>query len=344
MIREINERSQHLLKVLIEDYIRDGHPVGSRKLAQDSRLNLSPASIRSIMVDLEALDLVSSPHTSAGRVPTPKGYRMFVDSLLTIQPLDEAHIQRLQAQFSGDESIHDVAATVSRLLSDVSSMAGVVMLPRRERLTLRHIEFMPLSGNRVLVILVISDQEVENAIIHTQRNYTSAELQQVANCLNGMFAGKDLVAVRRQLLQELHSTRKQMDRIMRTAITMAEQIFGKNDDDEDLILSGETNLMDFDELSNVETLRELFDAFNEKRKVLNILDQCLHTHGVQIFIGEESGYDVLDECSMVTCPYQVDGKVLGVLGIIGPTRMAYERVIPLVDITAKLVSAALNPP
>ena len=343
MIREINERSQHLLKVLIEDYIRDGHPVGSRKLARDSRLDLSPASIRSIMADLEALDLVTSPHTSAGRVPTPKGYRMFVDSLLTIQPLDEAHIRRIQAQFSGDESIHDVAASVSHLLSDVTSMAGVVMLPHRERLTLRHIEFMPLSGKRVLAILVISDQEVENAIIHTERSYSPAELQQAANCLNKLFAGKDLSAVRRQLLQELHSTRDQMDQMMRAAIMMAEQVFEKSADDEDLILSGETNLMDFNELSNVETLRELFDAFNEKRRVLMILDQCLETHGVQIFIGEESGYDVLDECSVVTSPYQVDGQVLGVLGIIGPTRMAYERVIPLVDVTAKLVSSALNP-
>ncbi len=342
MASEINERAQYLLKALIESYIRDGQPVGSKKLARESGLDLSPATIRSIMADLEDLGLVTSPHTSAGRVPTPQGYRMFVDTLLTVQPLEDAAIHRLKAQFGRKESIQDLATSVSGMLAEISSMAGVVMLPRKERLALRHIEFLPLSGDRVLAILVINEQEVENAIIHTQRSFSEAELQQAANYLNSLFAGKDLAEVRHQLLTELRSTRDQMDRLMQSAITMAEQIFAKDSSNEELVLSGQTQLMEFEELSDVEKLRELFEAFSEKRQVLHLLDQCLHGQGVQLFIGEESGYGVLHDCTVVSAPYQVDGQVLGVLGIIGPTRMAYERVIPLVDVTARLVSAALK--
>lgn len=339
---EINERAQHLLKALIESYIRDGQPVGSKKLARESGLDLSPATIRSIMADLEELGLVISPHTSAGRIPTPQGYRMFVDTLLTVQPLEHEAIRRLKSQFGRRESIQDLAASVSGLLAEISSMAGVVMLPRKEYLALRHIEFLPLSGDRVLAILVINEQEVENAIIHTQRPFSAAELQQAANYLNSLFAGKDLAAVRHQLLTELRSTRDQMDRLMQSAITLAEQIFAKDSGSEELVLSGQTQLMEFEELSDVEKLRELFEAFSEKRQVLHLLDQCLQGQEVRIFIGEESGYGVLHDCSVVSAPYQVDGEVLGVLGIIGPTRMDYERVIPLVDITARLVSAALK--
>ncbi len=340
---EINDRAQHLLKALIESYIRDGQPVGSKKLARESGLELSPATIRNIMADLEELGLVTSPHTSAGRVPTPQGYRLFVDTLLTVQPLDHAEIHRLRAQFQRSDSIQDLATSVSGLLAEISSMAGVVMLPRKECLALRHIEFLPLSGDRVLAILVINEQEVENTIIHTRRPFSPAELQQAANYLNSLFAGKDLAAVRHQLLTELHRTRDQMDQLMRSAITMAEEIFARDSaKDEDLVLSGQTQLMDFEELSDVEKLRELFEAFSEKRQVLHLLDQCLEGQGVQIFIGEESGYNVLQDCSVVSAPYQVDGQVLGVLGIIGPTRMDYERVIPLVDVTSRLVSAALK--
>ncbi len=342
MAPEISERAQHLLKVLVENYIREGQPVGSKKLARDSGLDLSPATIRSVMADLEELGLVTSPHTSAGRVPTPQGYRFFVDSLLTVQPLDEVQIRRLEEQVAEEDSIPDLASSVSAMLAELSRMAGVVMLPSREYLSLRHIEFLPLSGNRVLAILVISDQEVENVIIRTQRPYSTAELQQAANCLNDLFAGKNLSDVRQQLLTDLHSARDEMDQLMRNAIAMAEQVFEKTPGSEELILSGQTRLMEFEELSDVDKLRELFEAFSEKRQVLHLLDQCLNSRGVQIFIGEESGYGVLNDCSVVSAPYQVDGKVLGVLGVIGPTRMPYERVIPLVDVTAKLVSAALK--
>lgn len=342
MTQAISERAQHLLKTLVESYIRDGCPVGSKKLAQESGLDLSPATIRNVMADLEEMGLVTSPHTSAGRIPTPQGYRLFVDTLLTVKPLDHEEIHRLKIQFGAEETIQDLANAVSGVLAEITNMAGVVMLPRKERLALRHIEFLPLSGDRVLAILVINDQEVENTIIRTSRPFTPAELQQAANYLNSLFAGKNLADVRHQLVTELRTTREQMDRLMQNAIALAEQVFEKNSGGDELVLAGQTKLMEFDELCDVEKLRELFEAFSEKRQVLHLLDQCLHGQGVQIFIGKESGYDVLHDCSVVSAPYQVDDEVVGVLGIIGPTRMNYERVIPLVDVTAKLVSAALK--
>lgn len=341
MANEISERAQNLLKVLIESYIREGQPVGSRMLARDSRLDLSPATVRNVMADLEELGLVSSPHTSAGRVPTAKGYRVFVDSLLTFQPVDQQEIRRFQERLSRGETINDMAESVSNLLSAVTSMAGVVMLPRKDNLAISHIEFIPLSEKRVLTILVINDKEVQNRIIRTDRQYSSAELQQAANCFNSVFAGKNLLEARRLLLAEMRKTKEDMDRVMQTAISMAEQIFDIKSEG-DYIMAGQTKLMDCEQLSDIEKLRELFEAFSEKSQILHLLDQCLNTQGVQIFIGEESGYSVLDECSLVTSSYKVGDQVLGVLGVIGPTRMAYERVIPLVDVTARLVSAALN--
>jgi heat-inducible transcriptional repressor len=344
---EISERAQNLLKVLIETYIREGQPVGSRMLARDSRLDLSPATVRNVMADLEELGLVSSPHTSAGRVPTAKGYRIFVDSLLTYIPVNEQEIFHLQEKLGRDESMQDMAESVSRLLSAVTSMAGVVMLPRKDNLAIRHIEFMALSERRVLAILVINEKDVQNRIIKTDRQYTSAELQQAANCFNSVFTGMNLLDARQRVLAEMRETKEDMDRVMQTAITMAELVFDIDADtvegsSGDYVMAGQTKLMECEQLSNIEKLRELFEAFNEKRQILHLLDQCLNTQGVQIFIGEESGYSVLDECSLVTSPYKVGDQVLGVLGVIGPTRMAYERVIPLVDVTARLLSAALN--
>lgn len=341
MANEISERAQSLLKVLIESYIREGQPVGSRMLARDSRLDLSAATVRNVMADLEDLGLVRSPHTSAGRVPTAKGYRIFVDSLLTVVPVNQHEIQRFKEKLSKDETIQDMAESVSGLLSAVTSMAGVVMLPRHDNRAIRHIEFIPLSENRVLAILVLSEKEVQNRIIKTDRQYSSDELQQAANCYNSVFAGMNLLEARYRVLAEMRETKEDMDKVMQTAITMAEQMF-ETDKEGDYVMAGQTKLMDCEQLSDIEKLRELFEAFNEKRHILHLLDQCLNTRGVQIFIGEESGYSVLDECSLVTSSYKVGDQVLGVLGVIGPTRMAYERVIPLVDVTARLVSASLK--
>lgn len=339
----LGERAQHLLKVLVECYIREGQPVGSRTLARNAGLELSPATIRNVIADLEDLGFVRSPHTSAGRVPTVQGYRLFVDALLTVKPLHTNEVQQLRQSLDPDLNSQKLVESASALLSGITHMAGVVTMPRREHAAFRHIEFLPLSDNRVLAILVINEREVQNRIIHVNRRYGLDELQQISNYLNMEFKGKDLDTVREALLREMQEVREGMNRMMLAAIEMAEKVFEQQPEKEDYVLAGQINLMGFAELSNVEKLRQLFDAFNQKREILHLLDQCVRAHGVQIFIGEESGYQVLDECSVVTAPYLVDGQVLGVLGVIGPTRMAYERVIPIVDMTAKLLGAALNP-
>lgn len=340
--KELTERAQLLLKNLVEHYIRDGQPVGSRTLSRESSMGLSAASIRNVMADLEDLGLIHSPHTSAGRIPTIKGYRLFVDSLLTIRPLEHALVKDWQERLSNPQDPEKLLASASRQLSEVTAMAGVVMLPRREQVSLRQVEFLPLSHNRVLVILVVNEKEVQNRIIQTQRDYSQAELQQIANYLNKLCAGKDLRHVRKHLLGELDNARSNMNQLMADAIAMADQAFSDDEDQDGLLLAGQTNLMSYEEMNNLERLRKLFDAFNHKRDILQLLDQSLHADGVQIFIGEESGYELLDECSVVTSPYKVDGKVLGVLGVIGPTRMAYDRVIPIVDVTAQLLGSSLN--
>lgn len=338
---EIPERAQQMLRALIERYIVDGQPVGSRTLARDAGLKLSPATIRNVMSDLEDLGFVSSPHTSAGRVPTVQGYRFFVDTLLSVQPLDSSAIQQIRSELEIEQTPKDLVESASGMLSGITHMAGIVTLPRHEHTLFKRVEFLPLAENRVLAILVTGNDEVQNRILNTERPCSAAELQQASNYLNSLFTGKDLDAVRTTLLREMQETRSDMNEMMMTAMRMADQVLEKNID-EDFVMAGQTNLMEFQELCDVEKLRKLFAAFGEKRDMLHLLDQCVHGEGIQIFIGEESGYAMLDECSMVTAPYSVDGRVLGVLGVIGPTRMAYERVIPIVDVTARLLGAALN--
>lgn len=338
---ELTQRAQHLLKVLVESYIRDGEPVGSRTLARMGGLDLSPATIRNVMADLEELGFVRSPHTSAGRVPTIKGYRLFIDTMLKVQPLSPALVQRLRQQLDPDRNTHDLVESASSLLSRITQLAGVVTLPRQTHISLRQIEFLSLSDNRVLAILVVNQREVQNRIIHLDRRYSEAELQHAANYLNRMFAGRSLQEVRQGILAELDRVREDMNRTMRSAIELGEKALAEPESD-DYVIAGETNLMEYAELSDVEKLRQLFTAFSQKRDILHLLDKCLAAQGMQIFLGQESGYQILDDCSVVTAPYEVDGNVVGVLGVIGPTRMAYERVIPIVDVTAKLLGAALN--
>lgn len=339
---ELSERAQYLLRALIERYIREGQPVGSRTLTREAGLDLSPATVRNVMADLEEMGYLRAPHTSAGRVPTVRGYRFFVDTLLHIKPLQTSEVERLSRQLDPDQPTTELAQSVSTLLSRITQLAGVVMVPRRDAQTLRQVEFLPLSDNRVLAILVINEREVQNRIIHTQREYSSLELQQAANYLNAQFAGMDLRQLRNSLLQELQQTRESMDRMMQAVIEMADKALQPQGGEEDYVLAGETNLIGFAELADMDKLRQLFEAFGRKRDILYLFDQCINAQGVQIFIGEESGFDALEACSVVTAPYSREGAVLGVLGVIGPTRMAYGRVIPIVDITAKLLSAALN--
>ena len=341
---ELSERAQHLFKTLVERYIADGQPVGSRTLARDTRLELSPATIRNVMADLEDVGLIQSPHTSAGRVPTVRGYRLFVDSMLTIKEPSQDQVARLSGGVAdASDDVKSLLEKTSGLLSDVTKLAGLVMLPRTEHQALRQVEFLALNDNRVLAILVINDREVQNKVIHTERRYSAAELTQAANYLNSAFSGKNLNAVKNDLLREMQVTRDEMSRLSQAVIEMTQKVFvDDSTSDGDYVLAGQTNLMDVNELSDIEKLRNLFDAFNQKRDILHLLDNVWNSNGVQIFIGEESGFEVLDDCSIVTSPYGDGNEMLGVLGVIGPTRMEYEKVIPIVDLTAKMLGSALN--
>jgi heat-inducible transcriptional repressor len=341
---QLSERAQQLLKVLVESYIREGQPVGSRSLSRDSGMALSSATIRNVMADLEAYGFVSSPHTSAGRIPTPKGYRFFIDTLLEIQPLTGKAAEELRSQLSAAEDSRTLVSIASQLLSNVTQMAGVVSLQSLHSASLTHIEFLPLSEQRVLAILVFDGREVENRVVHLDREIPAEELRRAANALNEQFRGRTLQQVRQELIDQLSEMREKLNQGMVDTIAVAQQLFAGNParQDMELVIAGETKLMGYGELSSIEKLRRLFEAFDEKRAILQLLDLSVNAAGVQIFIGRESGYQILDDCSVVTAPYRSDNGAVGVIGVIGPTRMAYERVIPVVDLTAKLLGAALN--
>lgn len=339
----LNERAQRLLKVLVQSYITDGTPMGSRNLAKMSELDISPATVRNVMSDLEEMGFVEAPHTSAGRIPTTQGYRLFVDTMLTVQPITNDLVSRVSKDLKQNLSTNNLVESASGLLSGLTSMAGVVTLPKHDRVELRQIEFLPLSDQRVLAILIVNQKEVQNRIIHTDREYTPSELEQAANYLNELCGGQDLVMARQKILQELDHVRENMNDLMRSAVEMGEKVFSDADTDKpDYVIDGQTNLMEYEELSDIYKLRGLFDAFNQKREFLHLLDRSICAEGVQIFIGNESGYKALDDCSVVTSPYTVDDEIMGVLAVVGPTRMSYERVIPIVDLTAKLLGEALN--
>ena len=335
-----SERAQILLKMLVERYIADGQPVGSRALARFSGLDLSPASIRNIMADLEELGFIASPHASAGRIPTRRGYRFFVDTLLKVRPLDQVEINQLEDQLQPDNT-QKLVSQASHLLSDLTRFAGVVMTPKRRSAAFRHMEFLSLSEKRILLIIVALDGDVQNRIILTDRAYKPSELVEAANFLNQNFAGMTFDAIKARIQDELRQLREDMTRLMTQALEAGTEVM--NQSSEDYVLSGEHNLLHVQDLSsNMASLRRLFDMFEQKTSLLQLLDISSRAHGVQIFIGGESGLVPLDECSVVTAPYEVDGQVVGTVGVVGPTRMAYERVIPIVDITAKLLSSALS--
>jgi heat-inducible transcriptional repressor len=336
----INERARILLKTLVERYIEDGEPVGSRALARFSGLDLSPASIRNIMADLEEMGYIASPHTSAGRIPTPRGYRLFVDTLLTVKPLQQVEISQLEGQLQVDNT-QRLVASASHLLSDLTRFAGVVMAPRRRSGVFRHIEFLRLGENRVLLIIVTPEGDVQNRILATEQPYTASQLIEAANYLNQHFAGRDFDQIRRQLRADLRELQDDISRLMARALEVGTEAVQEGG--ADVVISGERHLLDVTDLStNMDSLRRLFAMFEQKTGFLQLLELSSRAQGVQIFIGGESGLVPLDECSVVTAPYEVDGQVVGTVGVIGPTRMAYERVIPIVDITAKLLSSALS--
>ena len=338
---QLDARSRHVLRTLIAQYIRDGEPVGSRTLAKHSGLDLSPATIRNVLSDLEEVGLIAAPHTSAGRIPTAQGYRLFVDSLLQLQAPRPDEMDALQREIPSGGTTNEVLSRVSGVLSQLTHFVGLVTVPKREQFAFRQIDFVQLGPSRVLVILVFTDNEVQNRVLDLPRAYAASELEQLANYLNQNFSGLPLDEIRRRIVTEMEVARDSIDRVLRSAIELANASFRCESSDE-FVVSGQTNLMGLSEMASVERLRDLFEAFNRKRELARLLEGCVHAEGVRLFIGEESGYAPLGSCSMVTAPYGADGRLLGVIGVIGPTRMDYDRVIPVVQTTARILSGALK--
>jgi heat-inducible transcriptional repressor len=343
MSEVMNQRAQQVLKHLVERYIQDGSPISSKTLANECALGLSSATIRTILADLENAGYLISPHTSAGRIPTTLGYRVFVNHLLTAKSLDQAEVETLKDKLDPDLAMPHLLQSASSLLSSLTKLAGVVALPRLNRVELRQVEFLSLSTNRVLVILVLNNREVQNRIIYTDRIYSENELQEAANYLNTHYAGKDLLSIRKALLSAIREDRETMVRLLQTAVEVGNKAFFDSEQkNKDYILAGQNNLLHYSREDDWQRVRVLFEILSQKQEILNLLEHALEAEGIQIFIGKESGYEILDGCSIVTASYAVDGQLIGSLGVIGPNRMAYDRVISAVDITAKLLSAALN--
>ena len=338
----LNSRAHHLLKTLIDCYVSEGHPVGSKELADASGLNVSTATIRNVMAKLDDQGLVTAPHTSAGRVPTEQGFRFFIDSMLEVNPLDSTLLEHLKSQLNPDLDQDALIDSASNLLSDMSKMAGIITIPKGGQLSLRQIEFLPLPDKKILAILVVNEKEVQNRVIHVDRDYSQNELTHIANYLNQNFNGRDIFEVRKHLISEMHQTRSEMDVMMKAAVDLADRALKPDHHDEEYLLQGKSNLIRFDELDQGKKLHQMFDMFESKRDMLQLLDRCIQSEDIQVFIGREAGLDGLGDCSIITSPYSVDGNILGVLGVIGPTRMQYSKMISLVDVTAKLLGSALE--
>ena len=340
---KLNKRTETVLRALIEIYIEQGQPVSSRTLARESGLDVSSATVRSIMADLEDMGLIIAPHTSAGRVPTPQGYRVFVDTMMTVRPLGKGTVRKIYGDLANGQDPQRIISRASDLLSTITSFAGVVLLPRRRDNRFRCIEFLKLSGDRVLVILVTEDGGVQNRVVNVERPVRSRELEEAANFFNHNYGGYTLHRVRQQLVRDMERDTRELSRMMKTVVLAARDVITEEDKaGDDIVVSGQDNLMTIPELCELQKLRDLFDAFKTKQDLFELLDQSLKAHGISIFIGDESGYAPLNDCSVVTSAYEVDGQCLGVLGVIGPTRMAYDEVVPVVDVTARLLGNVLS--
>ena len=329
----LDDRAKLLLKALVERYIAEGQPVGSRTLSRASGLELSPATIRNVMSDLEELGLIASPHTSAGRIPTARGYRLFVDTMLTVQ-----REQMATPSLVADQP-QKVIANAAHLLSNLSQFVGVVMAPRRPSV-FRHIEFLRLSERRFLVIIVSPDGDVQNRVVFTEVDYTQAQLIEAANFLNTNYAGMAIEQVRERLKTEVEQLRGEIGALMQTAVQVSSEAMSEQDE---VVISGERNLLSVSDFSSdMSHLRRAFELFEQKTQLMRLLDISSQAQGVRIFIGGESQVVPFEELSIVSAPYEVDGQVVGTVGVIGPTRMPYDRMIQIVDITSKLVSNALS--
>jgi heat-inducible transcriptional repressor len=334
----LDDRARLLLKALVERHIADGQPVGSRTLSKASGLELSPATIRNVMSDLEELGLIVSPHTSAGRVPTAKGYRLFVDTMLTLQPGQLAGAPLGAPRLAPDQP-QKVISNAAHMLSSLSQFVGVVMAPRRTSV-FRHIEFLRLSERRLLVIIVSPDGDVQNRVIFTETDFSQSQLIETANFLNSHYAGMAIEEVRERLKHEVEALRSEIAGLMQAAVEAGTEAIASRDE---VVISGERNLLAVSDFSgDMGNLRKLFDLFEEKAQLMRLLDVSSRAEGVRIYIGGESQVIPYQELAVVTAPYEVDGQVVGTLGVIGPMRMPYEKMIQIVDITSKLVSTALS--
>ena len=337
-----SHRARRILSAIVDKYIQEGIPIGSKSLSLADNIGLSPASIRNVMSDLEELGFIASPYTSSGRVPTSKGYRFFIDSLLKLQPVEATELERIKKRVNFHESnSRELAISVSNTLSAITKLAGIVTIPKQQVTRLKEIDFIQLSEKRILAIIVMNETEVENRILQMKRDYSKDELKQASNYLNTHYKGRSLSYIKKHLINELMQTKDSVNSLMSDLIDIADQVLDFAEPDE-YIVAGQRRLMDFHELADIKKLRQLFDAFKEKQQLLELLDKSMSTSGIQIFIGEESGYQMFDNCTLITSPYTTEDGAIGVLGVIGPTRIAYQKVIPIVDITAKLLGKSLK--
>jgi len=337
-----SHRARRILSAIIDKYIEEGIPIGSKSLSLADNIGLSPASIRNVMSDLEELGFIASPYTSSGRVPTSKGYRFFIDSLLKLQPVEATELERIKKRVNlHDSNSRELAISVSNTLSAITKLAGIVTIPKQQVTRLKEIDFIQLSEKRILAIIVMNETEVENRILQMKRDYSKDELKQASNYINTHYKGRSLSYIKKHLINELMQTKEAVNSLMSDLIDIADQVLDFAEPDE-YIVAGQRRLMDFHELADIKKLRQLFDAFKEKQQLLELLDKSMSTNGIQIFIGEESGYQMFDNCTLITTPYTTEDGAIGVLGVIGPTRIAYQKVIPIVAITAKLLGKSLK--
>lgn len=341
IVSAVDERALELFRLLVEDYLQMGTPIGSRHIADRARVRVSSATVRNIMVDLEGKGLVTSPHTSAGKVPTNRGLRFFVDHLIALEPLNLSDDSRLRTSLNQGLSPNELIESASQLLAESSSLVGLVTTPRPEQTLLRQIHFLTLSGQRVLAVLVVNEREVQNRVVETERQYTDTELLQAANYINQEFGGRTLFEIRKKILESMREDQSKMNNLMQTSLDVASKAFEQNDEeDHDYVVTGETNLVGL--LSSSEEAQELLDALKSKSSIVHLLDQCISADGVQLHIGGEPGFAPLDDYSLITAKYEIEGAFAGVVGVVGPARMHYKMVIPLVDATARHLGNALE--
>ena len=339
----LNDRSQLLFKNLMGLYLNDGKPVGSTTLAKLPDIGLSSATVRNVMADLEKMGLIHSPHTSAGRVPTDTGYRLFLDSMLTYEPLSQQKQASIRNELSVGLNQDDLLESASKVLSGITGMTSLVLMPNKQQEVLKHIDFIQLGANRVLVVLVFNDQDVQNRIIELEKPFSGDELQQTANYLNEHCLGKNLAEAKQFLMSRMDTIRSTTNDFMSSIVQATDFVLESQLEQKmPFLVSGKTNLLNYQELASSEKLKALFNSFEQHNEMVSLLDKSMQAQGVQVFVGHECGNEIYQDCSIITTPYEVEGEILGVLGVVGPSRMNYQRVLPRVDMTAKILSSLLK--